>query len=1675
MIWPGKPYPLGATYDGEGVNFSLFSRDAEAVDLYLFDASGREQRLRLTEQTDMVWHGYVPGLKPGQLYGYRVHGPWDPAAGKRFNAQKLLLDPYARAIGRDVLWDDALFGYTIGAPEGDLAKDGRDSAGFAPLAAVHERRFDWDGDRAPRTPWHETVIYELHVKGFTKRHPGLPPRLRGTYAGLGTQPAIDHLRSLGVTAVELMPVHHRLDDRLLLERGLNNYWGYNTLSFFSPDTRYAADPADAVGEFKRMVKALHAAGIEVILDVVYNHTAEGNHMGPHLSLRGIDNQAYYRLVADQPRYYMDFTGCGNSLNMREPRVLQLIMDSLRYWVTEMRVDGFRFDLAATLARELHDVDHLSAFFDIIHQDPVLSQVKLIAEPWDLGQGGYQVGNFPVGWAEWNGEYRDAVRRLWKGDAQGMAELATRLCGSSDLYEQSGRRPYASVNFVTCHDGFTLEDLVSYDGKHNEANGEGNRDGSDNNISWNCGAEGPTEDPKVVALRQRQKRNLMATLLLSQGVPMLRAGDELSHTQRGNNNAYCQDNELSWLDWDLDARRKEFLEFVRAMLALRAGQPALRRRKFFHGRKIRGVKDISWFEASGHEMRDEAWNNPSVRALAIRLAGDAIDDVDDRGRPILGDNLLILLNASRQAASFSVPVARSGGPWQPAAATTPQAAPADGALVTVDGPGLAVFVSTLAVAPQPASVGAMAAPRGLSEEPLREAVRETVRAAYVPVSTYRLQMNRRFTFKDATALVPYLAGLGVEAVYLSPIGAAQPGSPHGYDVIDPNLLNPEIGSWQDYEAFCAALREHGLKQIIDVVPNHMGIAGDANRFWLDVLANGQRSAYAAWFDIDWAPPKPELKNKVLLPFLGDLYGRVLESRRIQLEFSPAGFFARYGAARYPIAPRTWPLILEEGAPLDQRLSPQDARELRAISQAASEGRGDVAARRLSALVERSPETWSLIEGRLAALNGREGEPASFDALDELLSLQNYRLAYWRVASDEINYRRFFNINELAAVRTEDGNVFEATHRLVFQLIAEGKVQGLRIDHPDGLYDPPGYFGKLQERYLAQELAGRASPAELQRVLAEKEFRDSAPLYVVIEKVLDRREPLPEEWRVHGTVGYEILNALNGVFVDRDSEAKFDEIYRDFIGHPIDVPQLIWSAKRRFAKTSMSSEVQALGHRLDRISEQSRYYRDFTRSSLTVALREVIDHFPVYRTYISPSEAKVSERDERTIRIAVERAKAATPHVSPDVFDFVRDVLLLKIEDALPADQRPLYRDFVLRFQQLTAPVMAKGFEDTALYIDHRLISLNEVGGDPAHFGTAPGDFHKLNAERGRRWPGALVATSTHDTKRGEDLRQRLNVLSELPDEWRSQVCGWAKLNELRRSTLRDAVVPSRNTEYFLYQTLLGAWPDEDVDERAVAPLKERLWQYVLKALREAKLHTDWLNPDEEYEQAVRRFLDTLLELNGPFLKAFLPFQRKISALGKRNSLSCLALKLGSPGATDTYQGTELWDYSLVDPDNRRLVDFGKRMSLSAEVDETLRQEDRSAVLSHWAIDPVNERLKLLMLTAGLRARRAHPSLFVGAEYLPLKASGPRESQVVAFLRRDGPACALVAGGRFFSRIESPASWAGTELLLPESLEGRRLRDVFTGRVLEPRRAAAGSVLGAEDVFSILGGALAVAEH
>ncbi|WP_329487160.1 glycogen debranching protein GlgX [Kitasatospora sp. NBC_01246] len=709
QVWPGKPYPLGATFDGAGTNFAVFSESADRIELCLLDEDGSETAVELRETDAFVRHAYLPGVQPGRRYGFRVHGPYNPGLGQRHNSAKLLLDPYAKAMSGNIDWDESVYGYHFGAPE---RRNDLDSAPHTMHSVVVNPYFDWGTDRPPRTDYHRTVVYEAHVKGLTKLHPGIPEEIRGTYAGLAHPAVIEHLAKLGVTAIELMPVHQFVRDHRLRDLGLANYWGYNTVGFFAPHSSYSStgDRGQQVQEFKSMVKALHAAGIEVILDVVYNHTAEGNHLGPTLSLRGLDNVSYYRLAQDQ-RFYEDTTGTGNSLLMRSPHVLQLIMDSLRYWVTEMHVDGFRFDLAATLARQFHEVDRLSSFFDLVQQDPVVSQAKLIAEPWDLGEGGYQVGNFPPLWTEWNGMYRDTVRDLWRGENATLAEFGSRLTGSSDLYQDDGRRPIASINFVTCHDGFTLRDLVSYNDKHNAANGEDNRDGESFNRSWNCGVEGPSTDPAIEELRARQQRNLIATLMLSQGVPMLSHGDELGRTQEGNNNAYCQDNELAWVHWpEGDGPESRLLEFTQGMIWLRRDHPVFRRRRFFHGRPVSGrpaaghyedLTDIAWFTPGGEEMTKRNWGASYAKSLTVFLNGYAISEPDRRGGRIVDDSFLLMFNAHFEPLEFTVP-ADHGQEWQVVVDTAQPRLPAPGAGARVKaGDALSLVDRSLMVLQRPA--------------------------------------------------------------------------------------------------------------------------------------------------------------------------------------------------------------------------------------------------------------------------------------------------------------------------------------------------------------------------------------------------------------------------------------------------------------------------------------------------------------------------------------------------------------------------------------------------------------------------------------------------------------------------------------------------------------------------------------------------------------------------------------------------------------------------------------------------------------------------------------------------------------------------------------------------------------------------------------------------------------
>ncbi len=928
---------------------------------------------------------------------------------------------------------------------------------------------------------------------------------------------------------------------------------------------------------------------------------------------------------------------------------------------------------------------------------------------------------------------------------------------------------------------------------------------------------------------------------------------------------------------------------------------------------------------------------------------------------------------------------------------------------------------------------MSAPAAVSARAAaREVLRGLLARAYVPASTYRLQLTKDFGFRSAAELAGYFRELGTGALYFSPYFKSAGGN--GYAVVDPAVLNRDLGGPRDFDALCERLAAAGLGHIADIVPNHMGISG--NPYWWDVLERGQESAYASFFDIDWNPPKEELRGKVLLPVLEDFFGKVLEAGLIGLGFDGVRFFLSYRSMRFPVAPASLPWLL---------------------SRAGADG---LPARRIAARC-------------LAVFNGRRGRPESFDLLEGLLDRQFYRLSHWRAASDEINYRRFFNFNDLVAVRTEEPEVFELTHRLIFRLLDEGKVQGLRIDHPDGLYDPPGYFARLQDGWLRRRLArAGVGEADATAVLFEDEFRGCVPLFVVAEKILDRREGLREDWRVSGTVGYDFLNALNGLFVDRSNEAAVGEAYRKFIGRDKDVAELSYDAKRLFLRTYLAGEIEALGHRLDALSENSRDFRDFTRRSLTAAVREVIACFPVYRTYVGPLDRSPAQGDRRYIGVALAKARRAAPELGSGVFDFLEDVLLLRIESRVRPDQRPLYRDFVLRFQQLTAPVMAKGIEDTVFYIDHRLISLNEVGGSPAHFGETVPEFHRMNAERAERWPGSMTAGSTHDTKRSEDARLRLHALTELPEEWRRQAARWTILNERHKTLLGTTLEPDRDTEYFIYQTLLSAWPDREITEHAA--FVERVRAYVKKSVREAKRRTDWLNPDGEYEEAVDAFLRRILSrgADNRFLRAFGPFQRRLAALGKLNSLSALTLRLGSPGPFDLYQGDELWNYRLTDPDNRAPADFERRVSALAELRRLLdSRRPRAVIVRGLLARPEDGLIKLHLTREGLLARRRDPDAFLRGTYEPLASCGSRADQLVGFARAYDGRVVVAAGARFFGRLPpGEGVWRGSGFVLPKSCRAREFRDAYTHRRVRAVSSGGRAILPAAELFSVLGAAL-----
>lgn len=998
---------------------------------------------------------------------------------------------------------------------------------------------------------------------------------------------------------------------------------------------------------------------------------------------------------------------------------------------------------------------------------------------------------------------------------------------------------------------------------------------------------------------------------------------------------------------------------------------------------------------------------------------------------------------------------------------------------------------------------------LSEEKLSAWIIKKARSVYIPSSVYRLQLNKAFTFREAVRRIPYLKDLGIEAVYCSPYFQAVPGSLHGYNVADPSQINSEIGSGMDYQQFCEALASNGLEQIVDVVPNHMGISGNNNTWWMDVLENGQSSVYAVYFDIDWDSAKKELKGKVLLPVLGDFYGSVLENKELRLAYEKGSLSIYYYERRFPVDPQTYPVILEHGLeeleteigkdnnflleyqsiitsfknlPLRSQGGPEKAEERHREKE--------IAKARLAALVERSSQIREFVDSRLVVFNGDKADPKSFDLLDGFLNQQVYRLGLWSVAVQEINYRRFFNVNDLAAIRIEDAKVFQAYHEFLFSLIREGKISGLRVDHPDGLYDPPAYFKSLQRECLLQMIlrewdenarfsAEKPDPVDVDAVrktLDKLLLNDSASpgFFVVAEKILDRKEQLPDNWSVHGTVGYDFLNAVNGFFVDKRNEMKFAELYENYIGHKINFEDLVYSKKKFFGLVHMASEINALGSRLDQISETNRRFRDFTRNDLTLAIREVIACFPVYRTYVSWDEAAPSDKDVQYIELAVEKAKKKTPALNSAVYDFLRDVLLLRVSHDVVGEEKKFYKDFLLRFQQLTGPIMAKGVEDTSFYVYNRLISLNEVGGDPFYFGYSADDFHAQNIQRHKRYPYSFLASSTHDTKRSEDVRMRINVLSEIPDEWKVKIDEWAVLNQKYRIDIAGGAEPRRNTEYYLYQILIGVWPDGPLTEGDLFSFTERIWQVVLKSIREAKIYTSWIKPDLEYEGAVKAFTQAILApgSDNAFLKSFLLFQRKVAFYGKLNSFSAGLLKICSPGVVDVYQGDELWNYCLVDPDNRGLVDFDRRQQFLDSIDDEASSVGAVGdLLAQWGRQEP-DKLKLFFLSRWLRFRRMHKEIFAGGEYIPAMVQGEREGNIIAFIRERGGKIVLSTAVRFFTELTIPDKgyspsidlWKDTRIILPDGISyPETLTDVITGDVVQVRADKDARFVQVKDIF------------
>jgi len=1001
-----------------------------------------------------------------------------------------------------------------------------------------------------------------------------------------------------------------------------------------------------------------------------------------------------------------------------------------------------------------------------------------------------------------------------------------------------------------------------------------------------------------------------------------------------------------------------------------------------------------------------------------------------------------------------------------------------------------------------------------EDEIRTIARSHKEPETIPASVYRIELNPQVNFRSASKIIDYLSDLGVNALYCSPYFQTVAGSQNNYNITDATRLNAALGSEQDYENFCGALKAKGMGQILDVVPNHMGIQGGSNNLWMDVLENGPSSLNAYFFDIDWTPKKQELRDKVLIPVLGAQYGTILEAQEIKLSYDNGTFSIHYWDSVFPVDPQTYPIILEFGieslkASLDEQdetylellsvitglrnLPPRTVRDVVMMHERAREK--EIAKSRLAALLDRSEVLRVYVDQRVALFNGIKGDAASFDSLDRLLNEQAYRLSYWRVAAEEINYRRFFDVNELAAIRMEDRRVFDHHHELVLRLLAEGKLSGLRIDHPDGLYDPPAYFRNLQHARLCQKVeealekrgavVDEETRVNIRSVLLEPEFLDYKPLYVVVEKILDRKELLPDGWSVHGTVGYGYLNNMNGLFVSPDAEKTLSDFYEKFSGQSIDLEELIYERKKYFAAFYMASEINMLAHQLNSLSEKNRRYRDFTLNNLTTALREVIACFPVYRTYIEPLSREVTESDQKYIHIAIEKAKSKHPALSPTILDFIKRILSLQTEDEFGVD-RKWVREFIMRFQQLSSPIMAKGVEDTAFYIYNRLLSLNEVGGDPSRFSVSSAEFHKANQDKSRKWPYGFLTGSTHDTKRSEDARMRLNVLSELPEEWKKHVERWTRLNKKHKTLVKGRLAPDRNTEYLLYQTLIAVWPDYPLEQDYQTVFYDRITSYLEKAVREAKVNTNWWNPHAGYEQAVRDFIMNILKATKKnlFLESFKLFQGRTASLGMFNSLSALTLKLGSPGVVDTYQGTELWDYTLVDPDNRRNVDFDLRRHLMSRVKKIVALNvGRGSQVRELLRNRIDSLIKLYLLLQGLDARNRRNDLFLRGDYIPLPVEGAQQEHVVAFLRSYEDEVALVAAGRFFGSLdfkedELPVGkrvWTDTRIVLPKDVKKETFIDYYTGHKLNVCHSEEKLSVSVDELFKFQAVAIALGEE